>query len=201
MPITDAQLLLLRAALQRDDGLLSRPGKLAGAALARIEASLTRAGLVEPVPVGADQPYWRKDTDAEIGLRITDAGRAAIGVEPTPPSGQDGADDALPPDSRDGPDRERAATGPAVPVAPRSFRPGSKAALLVVLLSKGEGAGVEGLAAALSWQPHTVRAALTRLRQDGFVVTTRKDAQNGTLYRIAGATAPGPALAAADEVA
>lgn len=46
---------------------------------------------------------------------------------------------------------------------------GTKEAALVTALS-GKGATIEQLTALLSWQPHTVRAALTRLRKRGYVI-------------------------------
>ena len=63
MQLTDAHLVLLSAASQRDDGLLPRPKKLAGAALTRTAEALVRAGLVESMTVRSDQPHWRQDED------------------------------------------------------------------------------------------------------------------------------------------
>ena len=57
----------------------------------------------------------------------------------------------------------------------------TKEAALVAAL-KGKGATIEQLTALLSWKPHTVRAALTRLRKRGYVIdripkTTRSAAR------------------------
>ena len=59
--------------------------------------------------------------------------------------------------------------------------------MLIGLLSVPEGANVDTLVTALSWQPHTVRAALTRLRQDGFAIVATKDAEKRATYCIEGA--------------
>ena len=57
------------------------------------------------------------------------------------------------------------------------------------LLSTKAGADVATLGAALGWQAHTTRAALTRLRQAGFLLEAAKPAGGGaTVYRIAGGT-------------
>jgi predicted ArsR family transcriptional regulator len=65
-------------------------------------------------------------------------------------------------------------------------RAGTKKDRLVSLLSKKAGADVAALSAALGWQAHTTRAALTRLRQAGFPLEAAKPAGGGaTVYRIA----------------
>ncbi|WP_300379043.1 DUF3489 domain-containing protein [Henriciella sp.] len=46
---------------------------------------------------------------------------------------------------------------------------GTKEARLVEAL-KGKGQTLDQLCGLLSWQPHTVRAALTRLRKRGYVI-------------------------------
>ncbi len=51
---------------------------------------------------------------------------------------------------------------------PPAVRPGTKQALLIDLLKRKKGATIETIVETLGWLPHTVRAALTRLRQQGF---------------------------------
>jgi hypothetical protein len=53
---------------------------------------------------------------------------------------------------------------------PASSRPGGKLGKLVERLEIAEGATLAELTALTGWQPHTVRAALTRLRQRGFKI-------------------------------
>ncbi|MBO6718917.1 MAG: DUF3489 domain-containing protein [Rhizobiaceae bacterium] len=78
---------------------------------------------------------------------------------------------------------------------PKQDRPsktssGSKKGQLIGLLSKPNGARASVLVERLGWQPHTVRAALSGLRKQGFEVATSKSAKTGeTLYAIIGHSA------------
>ena len=81
----------------------------------------------------------------------------------------------------------------ATRLAPAIIQPraGTKKDRLVSLLSKKAGADVAALSAALGWQAHTTRAALTRLRQAGFPLEAAKPAGGGaTVYRIAPGAKP-----------
>ena len=66
---------------------------------------------------------------------------------------------------------------------------GSKRAVVINLLQRGEGATIDDLIAATDWLPHTTRAALSGLRKDGLAIE-RSKAQRGTasVYRIATTT-------------
>ena len=68
--------------------------------------------------------------------------------------------------------------------------PTGKNARIAELVSRSEGAGLSELASATGWQRHTVRAALTRLRQAGFAVELRtgEDGRR-TYHHVAGAEA------------
>ena len=62
---------------------------------------------------------------------------------------------------------------------------GSKRSLLVARLDQPAGARIADLTKELNWLPHTVRAALTRLRQQGYAVTRSKSEEGVTVYRAA----------------
>ena len=62
-------------------------------------------------------------------------------------------------------------------------REGTKLAALVASL-KGKGRSLPALSKRLSWQPHTVRAALTRLRKRGYVIAREKADGKPSIYRI-----------------
>jgi biotin operon repressor len=63
-------------------------------------------------------------------------------------------------------------------------RPGTKQALLIDLLKRKKGATIEAIVETLGWLPHTVRAALTRLRQQGFQIERVRE-DGVSRYRIA----------------
>lgn len=165
--LADLQLILLSTAAARDDGnvfpvkgcIKDKTAEIATA----ITPLLTRALVVEQ-PETVLVRVWRKDTDQRIGLAITDAGRALIdgggqtsGVEIP---AIDGAADPAP--------------------APRV----TKAAMVLGLLQRDDGAILPELIAATGWLPHTTRAALTGLRKKGHAIDkSRRD--DATCYRIA----------------
>ena len=102
-------------------------------------------------------------------LVITDAGLEAIGVD---------ADETT--SNRPTPTKMRAKNKKSQTAA----RQGAKQALLINLLKRKKGAIIEAIVETLDWLPHTVRAALTRLRQQGFQIErVRKD--RVSRYRIA----------------
>ena len=49
----------------------------------------------------------------------------------------------------------------------------TKTAMLLDLLKTGTGASLEEMTDATGWQPHTVRASMTGLRQKGHVINKR----------------------------
>ncbi len=62
--------------------------------------------------------------------------------------------------------------------------PSTKIDTVRKLLSRPTGASIAQLQKTTGWQPHSVRAALTRLRQKGHAIERRNDPA-GTRYRIA----------------
>jgi hypothetical protein len=180
MALSDTQLMLLSAASQREDRLVTLPAHPRTGA-ARISLSkLLSQGLLEEITVGREQPLWRVDDDGQlIGLRITRAGLEAIGLEPegelAPDEGASGTPGPLPSQEAVAP-----VQGPPVP------RDGSKQALVIALLRREEGASPNELAAATGWLAHTTRAALTGLRKKGHVLTREKRRDGVSIYRIVG---------------
>ena len=63
--------------------------------------------------------------------------------------------------------------GPGPANKPKS-QPESKTGLVKTLLQRIEGATLDELVAATSWQPHTTRAALTGLRKKGHAIGSEK---------------------------
>ncbi len=176
--LTDTQLIVLSAALQREDHLLTPPENLKGAAAKNLATKLLALGLAEEVPVGRDQPAWRSEEEQRIGMKITPAGLAAIGVEPEIDGS--GAEEVSSSEGQEG--------APA-DASPGSPRPGSKQALVVSLLERESGATIDDLVGATGWLPHTTRAALTGLRRKGYALGKSKRPDGATVYRIEAAAA------------
>ncbi len=176
--LTDTQLIVLSAASQREDHLLIPSENLKGAAARNLATKLLALGLAEEVPVGRDQPAWRSDEEQLIGLKITPAGLAAIGVEPE--ADGSGAEEPSSSDAQEGAPADASLGSP---------RAGSKQALVVSLLERESGATIGDLVGATGWLPHTTRAALTGLRRKGYALGKSKRADGATVYRIATDTA------------
>src|SRR6204780_5662917 len=80
--LTDAQLVMMGAALQRKDRCLSPPATIRGAALIKVTAKLAKLGLAREIEAKPGAPIWRRD-DAGQGyaLKLTAAGFKAIAVD------------------------------------------------------------------------------------------------------------------------
>jgi len=176
--LSDAALLLLGQAAAREDRLLLPPPpalRARGSALQKVLQALLKAGLVVEVPVATEAQSWRSGDDGQrIGLVIAAEGFRAIGL-PTPAPAAPAAFVAAAPAAGQG----------ALPAAEAAGRT-TKQAVLIALLSDEAGASVPALAETLAWQNHTVRAALTGLRQKGHELARTKDAHGTTVYRITG---------------
>ena len=177
--LTDIQLVLLATAAQRDNGSLLPPPDTLGEGPARIRKaveSLIRRGLAEEVAIRSSADAWRKEGRKAIGVVITDAGRAAIAVEPKE---QETADDAVsqtaqPTDAAPSTSSSEAQSSLATDAAPSAPATGTKTALMIDLLRRDNGATLDELTGATSWLPHTTRAALTGLRKRGYAIEKRK---------------------------
>lgn len=64
-------------------------------------------------------------------------------------------------------------------------RPGGKLGDLLTRIESKKGASLTELSERLQWQPHTARAAITRLRQRGYPIVLDKEGKH-RVYRIGG---------------
>ena len=60
----------------------------------------------------------------------------------------------------------------------------TKSAIIQKLLARKGGATVTQLQAAIAWQPHSIRAALSGLRKKGTAITRSTNAKGVTVYAI-----------------
>ena len=187
--LTDTQLVILSAAAQRQDrAVLPLPTSLRikGGAVTKTLESLCKKGLLEEKPATRNAAVWREgEGGRRLMLVITDSGLQAIGVaadektskQPTPTKARAKRR------SRRTLRKPTAAT-PKGTKPQTAVRPGTKQAILINLLKRKKGATIEAIVAALDWQPHTVRAALTRLRQNGLAIDRARH-DGVSRYRIA----------------
>ncbi len=105
-------------------------------------------------------------------LNITEAGRAALQTLVDDRSGSGGEQSPTPPPT----DQKAAAEGPK-----------GKLGVLVGLLTRPQGAGVEEMAAVTGWQVHSVRGAISGAlkKKLGLTIESEKTA-TGRVYRIPG---------------
>jgi hypothetical protein len=199
--LTDTQLIVLSSGAQHDEGLATRPANLNVAAAVKVASSLVAKGLAREIRAKADAPVWHENDDDRFALKITKAGREAIGVD------EDEQQAASPSASVDAPKPKKsrsksagkkdAAKAPAAgkkaarqktagDVDPSSvqIRAGSKQATIVKLMSRPKGATLDEMIQATDWLPHTTRAALTGLRKRGFALERINDEAKGSVYRI-----------------
>ena len=190
--LNDTQLIILSSASQREDGLAVLPKGVRAASLKAAVIRLTKLGFLKQVRVKRDQPHWLTDEeDKRIGLKITDAGSAAIGV------GDDCKGEEQP-----GPEPKRRAKKAAEPGeaqreagAPRG---GSKRAQIIALMQGVTGATLDDMVEATGWLPHTTRAALTGLRHKGYAIAKSRNAKAETVYRIDAAAGEGTSTPGAE---
>lgn len=160
--LSDIQILLLTTASSRADGSVLPPSDLLGELSSRVHKaieSLLRRALVEELPVSVPDQVWRSESDQQIGLVITVAGKAAIASVATPnPDPQPEEEPAAPPES-------------------------TKIGSVLGLLQRPDGATLDEIVATTGWLPHTTRAALTGLRKKGHAIA-RQRRNDATCYRI-----------------
>lgn len=158
--LTKLQTALIEQALARTDSALQPAPETAATsrrALDRALNGLVRMGLAARSAACGDEA-------AEDGaLVLTDAGRAALAPEEAETSTAD-----VPPSA-----------------APSPYVPTGKLGIVLKAIGRKRGATLAELTEATGWQPHTTRAALTRLRQRGYPAALTEEAGRKA-YRLQG---------------
>jgi hypothetical protein len=112
---------------------------------------------------------WRTDDAGQhFAMRITALGRAALGKPPTVSQSVSA-------------EQEQPVVAAARPAEPRG-----KLGAILSAVRHADGAALGELVALTGWQPHTVRASLTRLRQSGYAIQMATT-DNGRRYVTVGA--------------
>ena len=167
--LTDNQIELLRAAASADDGAVEAPADKKGF------QSLIKRGLFIAMP----------QIDGPTRLLITDAGRAAIGLEAAPTAAGTAGEGKPTDDNGEAASDALAAaeTPQGAELEPKA--PGGKIGVLVALLQRPEGASLADAQTATGWQVHSVRGAISGAikKKLGLEVTSEKT-EAGRIYRI-----------------
>ena len=174
--LSDTQSIILSAASQRTDRFaLPLPKSLKGGAAHKVITALVAKGLLKEVKANRtlNDPVWRETDEGRlVTLVITDAGLAAIGVEP---------EDAKRPSEEP--------TATEDPAAPKERKPrqGTKQQQMIDLLRRPKGATLLEIVEATGWQQHTIRGAMAGAlkKKLGLTITSEKDQSRGRVYRIA----------------
>ncbi len=177
--LTDAQLLMLSAAAQREDRILAMSPNLKGVVAQKFAAKLIAAGLVKEVKAKTGAPSWRRDaeTGQSFALKLTAAALKASATDNGTPASK-AAEPETPCDGAAVANKALAAQAP---------RDGTKISQVVGLLQRNDGATLDEVIAATGWLPHTSRAALTGLRKRGYAVGKHLNAEGRRGYIIAAA--------------
>lgn len=207
MQLTDTQLVVLSAALARDDCLiLPLPPTLKGGAVAKVCSALLTKGVAEEVALSRkeaqaapEKVFRTAEDDQPITLRITALGRAALNgdaaeapVEPAKAPKKKAARRAA---TADAPQaaasaaREKKASrvrkGDAT--AENEPRAGTKLAEFIKLLRRAKGVSIKEASETLDWMEHSVRGAVAGAlkKKYGLTILSEKVEGRGTVYRIA----------------
>jgi hypothetical protein len=198
--LTDTQLVILSSAAKRDDGAalpLPKSLKVQGGPATSILKGLLKHGLVAEQPAPQGVPLWREAEDGpRLTLIITDAGRAALGVEsdeqarPQPEAAaarsaqRQRRSSAKPKPATKAKSQPKLKAGATA--SPAAARAGTKQALLLDLLQRKQGATIAEAAKATGWQAHSVRGAIsgTLKKKLGLTVDSTKVDKRGRVYRI-----------------
>jgi Protein of unknown function (DUF3489) len=186
--LTETQIVMLSAAVQRDDRCLLAPQILKGSATQKLATKLIGAGFAKEVKAKPGAPVWRQDERAGLSfaLKVTAAGARAIVIDDSSASDEtsQGTDPRVQVTTTSSQVVEATADVPAAAPSLSAPRGGTKLARVLELLQRDCGATLEELIAATDWLPHTTRAALTGLRKRGCAVTIdRHDKERGSTYR------------------
>lgn len=200
--LSDTQRIILGTAAQRDDRIaLPLPANLKGGAATKVVETMIAKGLLEEVEARSialqphlSDPVWRETGDGHgTTLVVTEAGLAAIGIEPDELPEPDAPRSATAGDtgaSTDGANHD-ATVADNVPTAPtsaqvRTPREGTKQATLIAMLRAPDGATIAEIVAVTGWQPHTVRGAMAGAlkKKLGLEVTSEKIEERGRVYRL-----------------
>ena len=189
--LTDTQTIILKRAATRPDNLaMPLPEGLHGAAAQKSVAAMITRGWLEEVEANLrkGQPLWRETGDGHgTTLIATEAGLAAIGIEPVVVTTMTNLEQAKLEQAPETKDTPETSTDPAAP-KPIAIRTGTKQAQIIAMLQRPEGAAIAEIVEATSWQPHSARGMISGAlkKKLGLEITTVIDSERGRVYHLHG---------------
>jgi hypothetical protein len=184
--LSDTQAIILSAAAQRPEHIaLPLPESLRGGAAAKVVGAMLAKGFLQEVDADMrnGEPIWRETGDGHgVTLVATDAGLAAIGIEPEDASPAPAGANEPPSDA---PTRDTSTEPEGAPKA-RTPREGTKQATLIAMLRAPGGATLDEIVAATGWLSHTARGAMSGAlkKKLGLTITSEKVDGRGRVYAI-----------------
>ncbi len=180
--LTETQTIILSAGAQRPENIaLPLPKGLAGAAAKMAVTKMIEHGWLQEVDANLrrGEPLWRETGDGHgTTLVVTDAGLAAIGIEPVVASAVASARKAKSkPELVQMPDDNDTKK-------PVNIRAGTKQAQIIAMLQRPDGASIVEIVTASGWLAHTVRGLISGAlkKKLGLPITAEKVEGRGTVY-------------------
>lgn len=177
--LSDIQRVLIANAAQRPSLRLLPPPKSltknAGTITTCIK-SMLGAGLIETTPADPADTIWPvAGSDHHLTLIVSEAGLAAIESDPADDGG-----------NIQGSAKEDAIQKVPHNVVSTTLRQGTKLTRLIGMLASNEGATLTEIAAAIEWQHHSIRGAISGAlkKKLGLIVTSDVVKERGRVYRI-----------------
>lgn len=171
--LTDTQARILHRAAARPYNLaMPLPEGLHGAAARTVVTKMIERGWLEEVEANRHrrESLWRETRDSHgTTLIATAAGLKAIGMDRVVIRTLQAV-------------RDRKDSAPT----PKTPRPGTKQARLIEMLQAPEGASIAEITAAIGWESHSVRGAISGAlrRKLGLTITSEKIEGRGRIYKI-----------------
>lgn len=187
--LTDTQTIILSWAAARPDNLaMPLPKGLHGAAAQKAVAAMIARGWLEEVEANLrrGEPLWRETGDGHgTTLVATEAGLAAIGIEPVVASTTVNLRKAKLELAFAPEDAAKASAGPATP-KPVAIRAGTKQAEIIALIQRPQGASISEIVEVTGWAAHSARGMISGglKKKLGLPIISEKVDQRGTVYKI-----------------
>ena len=168
--LSNAQAVILSTACAREDGMVFPvTASLKGGAVGNVCKSLLKRGLIEEARATDLNTVWRHDEErGPITLCATPLAYSTLGITDAP--------------------EEQTNSQPGTEVAPEPARrrTGTKQEALIAMLRAEGGATIDEIVAALDWQPHTARGAMSGALKKKLClqITSEKIEGRGRVYKL-----------------